>query len=341
MSLTLGRQERNKNWRSTGTPTRDAVNSRRNFLMSAAALVAGSAVPPASAYLNAAPWVTPAQPQPNAQFPSDPRKRLAAATWSFRSVLRGPQSDPTHTPMGLKDFAEAVFDQLGICNIEPWNRHFESLEPDYLAQIREATDKVGGCVANIAVDGKDSYFDSDPAVRARAVTVGKQWVDVALAVGSPGIRTKVAHPKDQSPDLELAAASLREVANYGMSKGIVVNMENDNPISEEPFFLVKLIETVDNPFLRALPDFCNSARVSTDFNNRAMRAMFPHAYSICHVKAYEVESSGHIARVNLRQMFAILKAAGFKGYCSLEWEGKGSPFDGTRELMKESLRFLA
>jgi sugar phosphate isomerase/epimerase len=316
-------------------------SSRRNFLMSLAAMVAASTVEPAGLLLNANTTIGSTLPSPDVAFPTDPRKRLAIGTWSFRSVLRGPQSDAQQSPMGLPDLPEVIFDKLGICNIEPWNRHFESLDPGYLAQIREATRKVGGCVANIAVDGKESYYDNDPAVRAKAVAFGKQWVDVAVAVAAPGIRTKIAQPKNHDPDVALAATSLREVVDYGMSKGIVISVENDNLISEEPFFLVKLIETINSPYLRALPDFCNSARVGAEFNDRAMRAMFPHAYSICHVKAYEVESSGHIAHVNLGKTFAILRAAGFKGYCSLEWEGKGSPFDGTRQLMKESLRYLA
>ena len=44
------------------------------------------------------------------------------------------------------------------------------------------------------------------------------------------------------PDLERTADSLRRVVEHASAKSVVVNLENDNPVSEDPFFLVELIE---------------------------------------------------------------------------------------------------
>jgi hypothetical protein len=63
-----------------------------------------------------------------------------------------------------------------------------------------------------------------------------------------------------------------EVAEYGAGKNVV---ENDDLVSEDAFFLVKVIEAVNHPYLHGLPDFANSMMTgNADFNYRALQAMF-------------------------------------------------------------------
>ena len=69
-----------------------------------------------------------------------------------------------------------------------------------------------------------------------------------------------------------------------------INLENDDLVSEDAFFVVKVIEAVNHPYLHALPDFANSMMTGdAEFNYRALQAMFQHAYCICHVKDGETD----------------------------------------------------
>src|SRR5436853_7376283 len=86
----------------------------------------------------------------------------------------------------------------------------------------------------------------------------KQWLDAATAIGSPSVRTNIRQAKDSKPNLERTAESLKRVAEYGAARNVVVNLENDNAVSEDPFFLVSVIEKVNSPWLHALPDFANT-----------------------------------------------------------------------------------
>ena len=70
----------------------------------------------------------------------------------------------------------------------------------------------------------------------------KQWVDVGAALGSPSIRTHMEEAKDSKPDVARAADTLLRVAEYAAKKNVVVHLENDNPVSEDPFFIVQVIE---------------------------------------------------------------------------------------------------
>jgi len=220
--------------------------------------------------------------------------------------------------------------------------HFPSTDEGYLHGFRDAIEKAGVHVVNIPVDNEFSYYDAERENRKKAIANGKKWVDIAVIIGSPSVRTSMAEAKNSKPDVERAAESIRAVVEYAAAKNVQVNLENDDLVSEDAFFVVKVIEKVNHPYLHALPDFCNSmASGNEKFNYDAVTAMFQHAYNICHVKDSEVGDQGKVFRVDLKRTFEILNASKYKGYCSMEWEGPENPYEGTKKLIAASLRYLA
>ena len=225
--------------------------------------------------------------------------------------------------------------------VEPLSVHFPSTDTAYLHAFRDVIEKAGVHVVNIPVDNSFSYYDADPAARQKAVDNGKKWVDIAIIIGSPSLRTSIAQTENAKPDVAVVAEQLQKLVDYAASKNILINLENDNLVSEDAFFLVKVIKKVNSPYLHALPDFCNSMQSGNEqFNYNAVTALFPLAYNICHVKDSEAGDDGNVARVDLKKTFGILKASHYRGYCSMEWEGAGNPYDGTRFLIKSSVENL-
>ena len=223
-----------------------------------------------------------------------------------------------------------------MSGIEPWSPHFKSAEPDYVLGLSGAFKKAGLHVVNVPVDEPIHLCSAQSADRERGQAIYRKWVDAAVILGSPGIR--VHAPEGE---LDCAVHALKTLSDYGAQKNIVINLENDDPRSEEPFRILKIIETVNSPYLRSLPDFCNSMLIKNDqqYNERALQALFPHAFNISHVKDMEVDE-GKVYRVDVDRIFAIAKKAGYRGYFSMEWEGTGDPYEGTRRLLEQSLKDL-
>jgi hypothetical protein len=135
---------------------------------------------------------------------------------------------------------------------------------------------------------------------------------------------------------------VKVVADWGREKNVIVNLENDDPHAEDAFFLVKVIEEAGTPYLRALPDFCNSmlARHGDEaFNYEAVKAMFGRAYNIAHAKDSERDGET-LYQISMKRCFELARAAGYRGYFSMEWEGAGEPFGGTEKLIRESLDYM-
>jgi thiol-disulfide isomerase/thioredoxin len=107
-------------------------------------------------------------------------------------------------------------------------------------------EQANAVIANIAVDGEHSPYAMDRSEREQAIAFSKQWIDNAVTIGSPSIRTNIPQAKGGKPELNRAAESLSRVAEYAASKNIVVTLENDNPVSEDPFFLVALVKKVNH-----------------------------------------------------------------------------------------------
>jgi sugar phosphate isomerase/epimerase len=318
------------------------ATSRRQFLGQCAGAAAGTWLLPGLARAGSA--------EPAVYFPAAANERVAVAAYPFREFIAGwkgwdgnsPGPIPASQRMELKDFAAHVAEKFHVHKIEPWSPIFPSTDPKYLEQFSQAVDKAGSAVIDIAVDAQHSQYSMDVAERERALAVSKHWLDVGAALGSPSIRTHIHQAKDSKPDVARAADILSRVAEYGAKKNVVVHLENDDPVSEDPFFIVQVIEKVNSPWLRALPDFGNSlAAHDEDFAYRAIDAMFAHAYGICHVKDGEVNDQGKAVHVDLGRTFAILKQHGYKGYCSIEYDAPGDPYKPTAELIEQTVKFLS
>jgi sugar phosphate isomerase/epimerase len=266
---------------------------------------------------------------PHVAFRSNPRDRLAVASYPFRKQVP------------LLEFPKVVSDRFGIQGVELLGEHFLSTDGAYLDQLRAALLKAGSRVVNIPVDRLGgSFYDSDGEVRKVAIATSKRWIDVAATLGSPSVRLHVIAAKTP-PNVSVAAESLREVAEYGEKKNVVAHLENDDAHSEEAFFLVDVIKAANTMWLRALPDFCNSMLLERgdDYNYQAVAALFAHAYGICHVKDSEQDGK-KMFHVDLGRTFEIARAAGYRGYFSMEYDAEGDPFEATARLIEGSLRVL-
>lgn len=314
--------------------------TRRTFLEKLAAISAGSflAATAPSAFASG-------QSGPHIPFPTAPRDRIAVASYPFRAYIDIPDNrdrDPKLPGMDLTQFPSEVVTKFGVHNIEPLAQHFRSTDSAYLAKFRQALQKENVRVVNIPTHVEASFYDADTAARQKAVAVAKKWVDVAVELGSPSIRPHINGASGSAPNVQRAAESLREVADYGARKNVVVTLENDDPATEEAFFIVKVIDAVGNPYLRALPDFANS--ILTDdaaYNYRAVQAMFERAYCISHVKDGEVDDHGKQFNIDLKRTFDIAKSTNYRGYFSIEFDAPGEPYAPTSKLIEQTMHYLS
>ncbi len=318
-------------------PEMKAQTTRRDFLNGLALSMGamGSCFLPTFSHATAASL-------PSIKFPSEPRQRISVSSYPFREFIAGDRHKSGNPTIELKDFAAHVVERFNVNKIEPWTHHFPSTDPKYLEEFRQTVEKAGAAIANLAVDGTDSAYAADRAERARAIAYSKKWIDVAVVIASPSIRTNIARAKDSKPDAERLSESLRRVAEYASARNVVVHLENDDSMSEDPFFLVQAIKKVKSPWLRTLPDFGNTlSERDENYAYRAIDAMFAYSYGICHVKDSIGNEQGTVKHVDLARTFEILRRHSYKGYCSIEYDESGDPYKPTAMLVDTIVKYLS
>ncbi len=278
---------------------------------------------------------------PAANFPTDPRARLAVATYPFRARMLAPQNtdrDPHVPGMDLAHFARFVRAEFAVPGIEPLHAHFPSTELAQVRTLRAEFDAAGVHVVNIPVD---EHVDlcGDPATRSEGQARLRRWIDIAAILRSPSIR--IALPTCGQPgNLSGALQALQPTLDYAARQKIVVNLENDDPVTASAARIVAAIKDCSSPFLRALPDFANGLIGGDEaFNASSVQSMFGYAWNIAHVKDAEV-IGGKREGVDLRQLFNLAKRAGYRGYYSMESDSNVDPVADTRHLIAQSLAML-
>jgi sugar phosphate isomerase/epimerase len=281
--------------------------------------------------------------EPDISFPEAPRDRLSITTWPFRAYIDTPRNrfrDPSKPGMDLIEFSAMVATRFQIHNINPLSFHFPSTELSYLSRFRQTLRKQNVNLAGLELGGR-AFYDPDAQRRRDAVEYGKKWIEIAVVLGAPSVKPQINEPHRLQPDVDRAASTFGALAEYGARRNIVIDMENDDPVTQDPFFIAKVIEKVDSPYLRALPDFGNSAVKGPEFNVRALTVMFQHAYNMSHVKPKIQAGNGKIYDVDVAKAFAIAKANAYRGYFSMEYDmDSGDPFSATQRLIQLSLQYL-
>ena len=283
-------------------------------------------------------------PIPRLAFPTEPRKRLAVTSYPFRAYIESPTNpgrDKSLPGMDLKEFPAMIAKRFGVHNINPLGDHLQSTEPSYLKEFHAAVDAAESHLVDLGLGGRD-FGHAEKSIRDEAVAYGRRWIDIAVQLGSPSVRQHLRTAQGVAPSVPNAVESLSRLADYGSLQNIVINLENDSPGAEDPFFIVEVLSKVNNPYLRALPDFGNSLRGhDAAYNEKAVDAMFKHAFNMSHVKDVLQTKRGEVYRVDVARMFAVARANGYKGYFSMEFDtSAGDVFEGTKRLVEQSLEYM-
>ncbi len=82
--------------------------------------------------------------------------------------------------------------------------------------------------------------------------------------------------------------------------------------------VLRILETVDSPWLKAILDMGNF--IFEDDMYEAVERVAPYVW-LAHAKTYFGGGSWYSLELDYARIFRILRAAGFRGYCSIEMEG--------------------
>ncbi|RKN84195.1 sugar phosphate isomerase/epimerase family protein [Paenibacillus ginsengarvi] len=234
--------------------------------------------------------------------------------------------------------------------------------PALIDAIVEKAAEVGIEISNYAIGAK--FIDLDEAGYRAEIERVKKHVDVANRLGVKRMRHDVAsRPIPETgtarfeADFDTIVKASVEIADYANQYGIVTSIENHGFHVQATERVHRIIEAVNRPNFRHTIDIGNF--LCADENSvSAVKKSMPYA-SMVHLKDFYVRpsyrnpgegwfrsTSGNYLRgavvgqgdIDMYEVIRIVKAAGYEGYVSIEFEGKEECKWGTKAALDNAIR---
>jgi len=288
---------------------------RREFIIGSALAVSGGA------------W---------AQRPDQARlDRISIMSLCFNSVIKNPArpDDPRRT-LDILDLPQIVAERYGVHRVELQHSHFNSTEPEYLAEFRSRLEKAKSQMHQINLEfGQLNVSSANLVQRLEAIDLTKTWVDHAVALGCPRV---MVNQGGLAPEVrQTAIEALKTMNAYGKSRKVFITMENRDDgtggtPSRYPSWDVEA-EVIKAAGIWANPDVGN-------FPDEATRAaglpvLFQLSSGGCHCH-YNPEKYSEAAAIK------VAKDAGYRGIFSIESENYNGPdpYVAVQSILDELLK---
>ena len=286
--------------------------SRRGLLAGAVALAAAET----------------AAAQPPRPTPSTPR--FAVSSYSYWHFKR------ERYPI------EKVIDEaarLGFDGVEVLHRQMTDESPEYLNSLKRTALLRGLSLVMFSIhqDFVSPWADE----RGQAIRQTQYGIELAAGLGIPAVRINsgrwrtirlfddLMKAKGDEPPipgyteqdaLQWCIDSIRACIPAAEKAGIMLMLENHWGVTIKPDNLLRIMDGVNSPWLGVNLDIGNFP----DDPYPGIEKLAPRA-AIVHFKTYFGGGEYYTLNLDYKRIAGILRRAGFRGYVSLEFEGKDAP----------------
>lgn len=289
---------------------------RRVLLKHGAMLCAASAVPDFVAL------------QPAAQVaPSTQRIRIGVSTYSYWHF------DKVKYPIE-KVIENAA--RLGFDGVEILHRQMENETPKYVNNLKRMAFSLGLDLFFLSIH--QNFVSPDKAKRQEQIDHTKRCIDLAVRLGCPAIRLNsgrwgtipdfqkmldaggVEQPLPGYTDddaFKWCIECINECLPHTEAAGVVLALENHWGLTTKVEGLLRIYKGVNSPWLGINLDTGNF--FGEPYSQ--LEQLAPHAM-VVQAKTYYGGGVYYTRELDYKRIAKILRSAGFKGYVSLEMEGK-------------------
>jgi len=242
--------------------------------------------------------------------------------------------------------------QLGLNGVEILHRQMSSEDNDYLQKLKRQAFQLGLSLYNLSIH--QDFVWAEAEERQRHIDHTLHCIDLAHAMGIPSIRVNSGGWRKGGSFDELIEAkgwvdpwegysqddgfkwvtdALAACLPHAEKRGVMLLLENHWGLTTTAAGMLRIIETLDSPWLKAILDMGNF--YFEDDPYAAMEKIAPHVI-LAHAKTYHGGGTWYTLALDYARIFKILRQAGFSGYVSIEMEGA----EAAETAMPKSVKML-
>lgn len=283
--------------------------------------------------------------------------RLCVSSYSFSAAIRAGQMTQFDTVAAARDLGFSAIEFTDL-SPDPTRPATQREQVEFAARLREEAERLDMRIAAYAI-GANLAVTGEAAEAEIERLLGQ--VDVCWTLGAPVLRHDVCYSLGEARSFDALvptlAENIRRVTAYAASLGVRTCTENHGFVAQDSDRIERLVNAVGHPNYGALIDVGNFACVDEDsaaaVSRLAPLAFHVHAkdfvfypFAARHAGGIETRGCNRIeacavgdGNVPVEQCLAILRRAGYDGYVSIEFEGRGDCIDGIRRGKEALLRY--
>jgi sugar phosphate isomerase/epimerase len=229
---------------------------------------------------------------------------------------------------------------LGLAGVEILHRQLASEDNGYLQGLKRRAFELGLNLYNLSIH--QDFVWAEAEERQKHIDHTLKCIDLAHEMGIPSIRVNSGgwrksgsfddlikakgwvEPWEgytQDDGFKWAIDAIAACLPYAEKRGVMLLLENHWGLTTTPEGMLRIIETLDSPWLKAILDMGNF--LFTDDMYAAMAKIAPYV-TLLHAKTYFGGGSWYSLDLDYARVFRTVLEAGFSGYVSIEMEGQES-----------------
>ncbi len=279
--------------------------------------------------------------------------KISLAEWSLHRALYSGRLDHLDFPLkAKKDFGISAVEYVnGFFGGKKMNFKAAAKNSAYLKELLTRSKDAGVVNHLLMVDDEGPLAAADEGARLAAVENHKKWVEAAKVLGCRTVRVNL-HGEGSSEEKHTASVdSLGRLGEFAESMKTSIVVENHGGVTSNGAWLADVVRQVSRDNVGTLPDFgnfCISHPWGTtqdgceDMYDRykGVAELLPYAKGVS-AKSYDFDANGEQPLMDYERLIGLVKAAGYKGYVGIEYEGNTQPEnEGIRKTKALVERYL-
>lgn len=251
--------------------------------------------------------------------------KIGCSSWSFHRSFEEGKVDQ-------EKWIEVCADELELDGIELLDFHFPSKKDSEIKKIKKLAIDKGLTISCVSVSNNFGVLDEDK--RRKEVKKVKEWTEIAYKYGAPvlrvfgGWRATAPWDSDRGKRVEVTkkeiwpkvVKSMKECTKRAEDLGIILAVENHNDrgLISTPEDVLRLIKEVNSEWLMLNLDTGGYVHQPNYSGLKETIELAPHV----HAKFHDIDEKGRDLKLDYGKIFDILSKAKYRGFLSIEYEGK-------------------
>lgn len=210
---------------------------------------------------------------------------------------------------------------------------YPEVPPDeYLYELKRKAFRLGVDISGTGV--RNDFTHPDGTKREEDIRRIQKWIVAASKIGAPVIRIFSGNTKYEGEGREAVlgrmAGEIRQCVEFGRKNGVIVAVQNHNDFLLNADQTIEILQKVSSPWFGLILDI-GSFRGPDPYEEIAR--CIPYAVN-WQIKE-KVYPGGKEEKVDLKRLFSLINASGYRGYLPVETLGPGDPFEKVPVFLKE------